>query len=101
MYSITCDSIDVKLFSQHGITAQVLNHLYFILSASSQQFSGATFASAKAHRSVFLSSSFSSPCFELVNIPLETLEDDRARAVENNPIGVLTLRHSSSEDSVA
>jgi hypothetical protein len=75
--------------------------LYFILffSASSQKFFGAAVASAIPHRSVFLGSPSPSPCFELVHIPIETLGDNRARAVENSQIGVSTLPHAPTEDS--
>jgi len=74
---------------------------FFFRSASSQNFFGAAVASAIPHRSVFLGSPSSSPCFERIHIPIETLGDNRARAVENSPLGVLTLPHSPPEDSAA
>jgi hypothetical protein len=74
---------------------------FFSLPASTQQFSGAAVASAVSHRSVFLGSPSSSPCFDLVYIPIETLGDHRARAVKNSPIVAFTLLHAPPEDSAA
>jgi hypothetical protein len=100
MYSI-CVIQYIYHFSQHGIRAQVLNHQFIFLPASSKQFSGAAVASALSHRSVFLGSTFSSPCFDLVYIPIETLGDHSARAVKNSLIGAFTLLHAPPEDSAA
>jgi hypothetical protein len=69
--------------------------------ASSQNCSGAAAASAFPPRSVFLGSPSPSPCLELVHIPIETLGDHRARAVENSPIGASTLPHAPPEVSAA
>jgi hypothetical protein len=76
-------------------------YLFFSLPASSQQFSGAAVASAVSHHSVFLGSPSSSPCFDLVYIPFETLGDHRSRAVKNSPIRSSTRLHAPSEDSAA
>jgi hypothetical protein len=51
-----------------------------------------SFASAKSPRSVILGSSSSSTRLELVTIPLETLGDNRARAVDTSFIGVIMIR---------
>jgi hypothetical protein len=69
--------------------------------ASSQNCSGAAAASAFPPRSVFLGSPSPSPCLELVHMPIETLGDNRAKAVENSHIGASTLPHTPPEDSAA
>jgi hypothetical protein len=98
MYSLRV----IQYTSFLSIRAQVLNHLYiFIFSASSQKIFGAAVASAIPHRFVFLVSPSPSPCFELVHIPIETLRDNPARAVENSQIGVFLLPHAPPEDSAA
>jgi hypothetical protein len=88
-------------YQSTGSESPIYLIFFFFLPASSQQFSGAAVASAVSHRSVFLGSTSSSPCFDLVYIPIETLGDHRARAVKNSPIGAFTLLQAPPEDSAA
>jgi hypothetical protein len=89
-----CDSIYNIIISMISVHRFSITFILFFLFFQHlpQTLLMPSFASTKSPRSVILGSSSSSTRLELVTIPLETLGDNRARAVDTSFIGVIMIR---------